>query len=130
MGTGQREMAWLMDEFSKANGMTINAVVTGKPLVLGGSLGRVEATGRGVMVSTLAAMEKLKINPNSATCAVQGFGNVGSYASILLQQKGIKVLAISDVSGAYWNNKGIDVEDAINYRDNNRGSLDGYKKSR
>ena len=67
MGTGPREMAWLMDEYSKAHGMTIPAVVTGKPLVLGGSLGRTEATGRGVMVSALAAMQKLKINPFTAT---------------------------------------------------------------
>ena len=61
MGTGPREMAWLMDEYSKAKGMTVNAVVTGKPLVLGGSLGRTEATGRGVMVSAMAGMDKLKI---------------------------------------------------------------------
>ena len=77
MGTGPREMAWLMDQFSRSNGMTINAVVTGKPTVLGGSLGRTEATGRGVMVSTLVAMEKLQLNHFKATCAIQGFGNVG-----------------------------------------------------
>ena len=77
MGTGPREMAWLMDAYSKVQGRTVNSVVTGKPLVLGGSLGRVEATGRGVMVSALAAMEKLKINPYQANIAVQGFGNVG-----------------------------------------------------
>ena len=65
--------------------MTTHAVVTGKPLVMGGSLGRTEATGRGVMVSAISAMEKLKINPYKATCAVQGFGNVGSWASTLLQ---------------------------------------------
>jgi len=129
MGTSQREMAWLMDEFSRANGMTINAVVTGKPLVLGGSLGRVEATGRGVMVNALAAMNKLGITPHSATCAVQGFGNVGSYAALLLKQNGIKILGISDVSGAYWNDKGIDVEDAIKYRDAHKGSLEGYKNA-
>ena len=66
---------------------TVNAVVTGKPLVLGGSLGRTEATGRGVIVSALAAMEKLKINPYKATMAVQGFGNVGSFAALLLEEK-------------------------------------------
>ena len=81
MGTGPREMAWLMDQFSRNQGMTTHAVVTGKPLVMGGSLGRTEATGRGVMVSAMAAMEKLKINPYKATCAVQGFGNVGSWAA-------------------------------------------------
>jgi len=126
MGTGQREMAWLMDEFSRTQGMTVNAVVTGKPIVLGGSLGRTEATGRGVMVTTLAAMEKLKINPYKASCAVQGFGNVGSWAARLLAERGLKVQAISDLQGAYYNSGGIDIEKAVAYRDNNKGSLDGF----
>ncbi|MTI22463.1 Glu/Leu/Phe/Val dehydrogenase [Fulvivirga sp. RKSG066] len=126
MGTGPREMAWLMDEFSRTQGMTINSVVTGKPLVLGGSLGRTEATGRGVMVSALSAMEKLQINPYKATCAVQGFGNVGSFAALLLEERGVKVVAISDLSGAYYNSKGINIQEAINYRNGNNGSLEGY----
>lgn len=127
MGTGPREMAWLMDEFSKSNGMTINAVVTGKPLVLGGSLGRTEATGRGVTVSAIAAMEKLRINPYRATAAVQGFGNVGSFASELLQERGVKVAGISDISGAYYNSNGIDIQAAMKYRDGNKGTLEGFK---
>jgi glutamate dehydrogenase (NAD(P)+) len=126
MGTGPREMAWLMDEYSKAHGMTIPAVVTGKPLVLGGSLGRTEATGRGVMVSALAAMQKLKINPFTATCAVQGFGNVGSWAARLLEERGLKVVAISDHTGAFYNEKGINVVEAIAYRDGNNGTLEGF----
>jgi glutamate dehydrogenase/leucine dehydrogenase len=127
MGTGQREMAWLMDEYSKAKGMTVNAVVTGKPLVLGGSLGRTEATGRGVMTTAIAGMEKLKINPLKATAAVQGFGNVGSYAAILLHERGVKIQSISDISGAYFNDKGIDITDALAFRDKNNGTLEGYK---
>lgn len=127
MGTGPREMAWLMDEYSKAHGTTITAVVTGKPLVLGGSVGRVEATGRGVMVSAFAGMEKLKINPFKATCAVQGFGNVGSISAKLLHERGVKILAVSDVSGAYFNANGINIEEAIAYRDANQMSLDGFK---
>lgn len=126
MGTGPREMAWLMDEYSKTQGMTVNAVVTGKPIVLGGSLGRTEATGRGVMVSALAAMEKLKINPYKATCAVQGFGNVGSWAARLLAERGLVVQAISDLSSAYYNEKGLDIEAAVKYRDANKGSLEGF----
>ena len=126
MGTGPREMAWLMDEFSRTQGMTINSVVTGKPLVLGGSLGRTEATGRGVMVSALAAMEKLKINPYKSTCAVQGFGNVGSFAALLLAERGAKVVAVSDISGAYYNDAGIDIEAAIEYRNANNGTMEGY----
>ncbi|MFA0961529.1 Glu/Leu/Phe/Val dehydrogenase [Roseivirga sp. BDSF3-8] len=127
MGTGPREMAWLMDQYSRSYGRTENAVVTGKPLVLGGSLGRQEATGRGVMVSALAAMEKLKINPYRATCAVQGFGNVGSFAALLLEERGLKVVAISDLSGAYYNPKGIQIHEAIEYRNKNNGSLEGME---
>ncbi len=126
MGTGPKEMAWLMDEYSKANGMTVNSVVTGKPLVLGGSLGRTEATGRGVMVSALAAMQKLKINPFQATCAVQGFGNVGSWAARLLEERGLKIVAVSDISGAYYNKHGINIIEAIQYRESNNGTLEGY----
>ncbi|MBC8111487.1 MAG: Glu/Leu/Phe/Val dehydrogenase [Verrucomicrobia bacterium] len=129
MGTSQREMAWLMDEYSKAKGMTVNAVVTGKPLVLGGSLGRTEATGRGVMVSAMAAMEKLRMSPYKSTCAVQGFGNVGSHAADLLHERGVNVVAVSDLSGAYYNANGIDIAEALRYRDGNRGSLDGYAKA-
>jgi len=129
MGTGPREMAWLMDEYSRTQGMTVNGVVTGKPLVLGGSLGRTEATGRGVMVSALAAMEKLKINPYKATCAVQGFGNVGSWAARLLEERGLKVVCVSDVSGAYHNENGIDISKVIAFREANKGSLEGFKEA-
>jgi len=127
MGTGAREMAWLMDQYSRGVGHTTNAVVTGKPLVLGGSLGRNEATGRGVMVTALAAMAKLKINPYGATCAVQGFGNVGSFAALLLEERGVKITAVSDLSGAYVNEEGIEVAKVIEYRNNNKGSLEGFE---
>ncbi len=127
MGTSQREMAWLMDEYSKAKGMTTHAVVTGKPLVLGGSLGRTEATGRGVMASTLAALDKLKLNPYKTTVAIQGFGNVGSWAAQLLEEKGLKICAISDISGAYYNENGINIKQAILFRDANKGTLEGFE---
>ena len=127
MGTGQQEMAWLMDEYSKMKGFSSPAVVTGKPLVLGGSLGRVEATGRGVMVSTRSALAKLGINPIGATCAVQGFGNVGSISAKLIASQGLKIVAISDISGAYHNAEGIDVDGAIAFRDGNNGTLEGWK---
>ena len=126
MGTGPREMAWMMDQYSRNQGMTINSVVTGKPIVLGGSLGREEATGRGVMISALAAMEKQKINPFKATCAIQGFGNVGSWAGTLLAERGVKVVAISDLTGAYYNEDGINIHNAYQYRISNNGSLEGF----
>jgi len=129
MGTGSREMAWLMDEYSKAKGMTVHSVVTGKPLVLGGSLGRAEATGRGVMVAALAAMEKLRLNPYKSTAAIQGFGNVGSNAATLLRERGLRIVAVSDLSGVYYNDKGLDIEAALKYRDSNKGILEGYKEA-
>ncbi len=129
MGTGQREMAWMMDQYSRYHGVTVSSVVTGKPLILGGSLGRIAATGRGVMVAALTAMEKLKINPYNSKCVIQGFGNVGSHAALLMEERGSKIIAISDVSGAYVNEKGINIEKAIQYTNNNRGLLDGYTEA-
>ncbi len=126
MNTGQQEMAWIMDEYSKIMGTNQAAVVTGKPLVLGGSLGRVEATGRGVMVSTRSAMAKLNMNPTESTCIVQGFGNVGSISAKLIEMLGVKIVAISDVSGGYYNPNGISVMEAIKYSENNNRSLEGF----
>lgn len=127
MNTGQQEMAWIMDEYSKIKGFSSPAVVTGKPLVLGGSLGRVEATGRGVMVTARSAMAKMGINPVGSTCAVQGFGNVGSISAKLLATQGLKIVAISDVTGGYYNPEGINIEEAIAYRNSNNGTLEGFK---
>lgn len=129
MGTGEREMAWMMDQFSRNRGMTVNGVVTGKPNVLGGSAGRAEATGRGVMVSTLAALQTFEINPYNCTAAIQGFGNVGSHAAQLLEERGLKIVAISDITGTYYNKNGIDVEKAIEHRLENRGLLEGFSEA-
>ena len=127
VGTGPEHMAWLMDEYSRARGMTINSVVTGKPTILGGSLGRIESTGRGVMISTLSLLTKFKVNPFGATIAVQGFGNVGSWAAYLLKERGCKIIAISDISGGYYNKKGINIGKAITHRNENNGSLANFK---
>ncbi len=126
MGTGPREMAWIMDEYSKTVGQTASAVVTGKPLVMGGSLGRTEATGRGVMVSCLAALAKLGMQPEETSVAVQGFGNVGSWAAKLLFDKGLKVKGVSDISGAYWNENGINIDEAVAYKNAHNGRLEGF----
>ncbi len=126
MGTGQREMAWMVDQYSRHTGFTVSSVVTGKPHILGGSLGRVEATGRGVMVTALSAMEKLQINPYQCRCVIQGFGNVGSHAALLMEERGAKIIAISDISGGYVNEEGIDIEKAIEYKNSNGGMLEGF----
>ena len=127
MGTGQQEMAWIVDEYSKIHGSNSWAVVTGKPLVLGGSLGRVEATGRGVMVTARSAMAKLGMKPTDCTCVVQGFGNVGSISAKLLEQLGVKIVGISDVTGGYYNPEGINVAAAIEYVQNSSSkNLEGF----
>ncbi len=126
MNTNEQTMAWIMDTFSMHSRKTENAVVTGKPLILGGSLGRVEATGRGVMVNTLAALEKRNMNPSQTTVIVQGFGNVGSVSARLLEEQGCSIVGISDISGAYYNKKGINIQDAIAYTAKHR-TLDGWK---
>lgn len=130
MGTNAQVMAWIMDEFSKIKGVSSPAVVTGKPLVLGGSLGRVEATGRGVMVSCRSALSKMKMDPSKCTCAVQGFGNVGSISAKLLEMQGMKIVAISDITGGYYDKNGINIEAAIEYTAKNNGTLEGFNATK
>ena len=124
MGTSYREMAWIFHEYSRIYGYT-PGVVTGKPLHLGGSRGRVPATGWGVMVNTMKAIERMKWTPEECTCAIQGFGNVGSWAAKLLSDQGVKIVAISDHTGGITNEDGINVRDAVSYI-KQHGSLQGY----
>jgi glutamate dehydrogenase/leucine dehydrogenase len=126
MGTSGREMAWILDEFNKISGEDSPGVVTGKPIVLGGSLGRDAATGRGVMVATLCALKKLGLDKNKVTAAVQGFGNVGSHAARLLSDQGIKVCAIGDHTATFWNEKGINIKAALDYVKANGNVLKGF----
>jgi glutamate dehydrogenase (NAD(P)+) len=126
MNTNEQIMAWVMDTYSMHVRRTETAVVTGKPLILGGSLGRREATGRGCMIVTLQAMDKLAIKPRGATVAVQGFGNVGSVGAQLLAEQGCKIIGISDISTALYNPKGIDIPKAISWVETHR-LLEGFK---
>ncbi|RMH42035.1 MAG: Glu/Leu/Phe/Val dehydrogenase, partial [Alphaproteobacteria bacterium] len=126
MNTNEQIMAWILDTYSMHVRRTENAVVTGKPIILGGSLGRREATGRGVMTVTLSAMERLGLRPSECTVAVQGFGNVGSVAAKLLAEQGCKVVAVSDVTGGYYNENGLDIHAMIDYAARNKGQLEGY----
>ena len=126
MGTSGREMAWLVDAYNKVHRGDFPGVTTGKPVGLGGSLGRDAATGRGVMVATLAALKKMNLDPKNVTAAVQGFGNVGSHAARLLSEQGIKVCAIGDHTATFWNEKGIDVHAALRYAKENGGILKGF----
>lgn len=125
VNTNERVMAWVMDTYSMHVGRTENAVVTGKPVEMGGSLGRKEATGRGCMLVTKEALEHLGMSMKGATVVVQGFGNVGSTAAKLMAQQGCKIVGISDRFGAFYNEKGIDVDAAIAYAAAHRG-LDGF----
>lgn len=108
MGTDAKTMAWLMDEFHRLEGFQ-PACVTGKPVELFGAPGREEATGRGVAMIAAATLKKHKMKVEGAAVAIQGFGNVGRYAALVCQELGMKVIAISDVSGGIVNNKGIDI---------------------
>ncbi len=115
MNTNEQTMAWIMDTYSMHAQKTVTDVVTGKPLIIGGSLGRFEATGRGVMITTMEALKKLNLDPRKSNTVVQGFGNVGSVSADLLQKQGCKIIAISDITGGYYNKKGIDIQKAIEY---------------
>ncbi|MBK6397739.1 MAG: Glu/Leu/Phe/Val dehydrogenase [Bacteroidetes bacterium] len=126
VATGPREMAWIVDEYSKLKGAFTPGVVTGKPLHLGGSEGRVEATGRGVTVAAMEAMKKIKMDPKKAIGAVQGFGNVGSITAKHMDEHGVRIVAISDHTGAFYNAKGINIEKAIAFRNGNNGVLRGF----
>lgn len=127
MNTNEQIMAWILDTYSMHARHTANAVVTGKPVMLGGSHGRKEATGRGVMTVTLGAMERLGLRPSACSVAVQGFGNVGSIAAKLLQEQGCKVVAVSDVTGGYYNENGLDIQAMIDYSEANGYQLSGYQ---
>ncbi|MBK8092183.1 MAG: Glu/Leu/Phe/Val dehydrogenase [Verrucomicrobiaceae bacterium] len=109
MGTNEQTMAWIMDTYSLQSGHCVPAVVTGKPVNLGGSLGRREATGRGVAYLVSRAMDTLGITASTATAVVQGYGNVGSIAASTLARQGIKIIAVSDAFGGLYNEKGIDL---------------------
>jgi len=107
VGTDERNMAWMMDTYSVNAGYSVPGVVTGKPIVLGGSLGRTSATGDGVVISTIEALKTLGIDPKGATVAVQGFGKVGYWSAIGLENLGLKVVAISDVAGGVTGFKSV-----------------------
>jgi glutamate dehydrogenase (NAD(P)+) len=109
MGTNEQIMAWIMDTYSMQRGATVPGVVTSKPVLLGGSLGRVEATGRGVAFATAEAMAHLGLPLAGARVVVQGFGNVGSVAADLLSGMGCRVVAVSDVHGGIYNPDGLDI---------------------
>jgi glutamate dehydrogenase (NAD(P)+) len=126
MGTSGREMAWMLDEYNKVVGEDSPGVITGKPIAVGGSLGRDAATGRGVMVNTLAALKKMNLNPSQVTAVVQGFGNVGSHAARLLSEKGIKIVGIGDHTASYYNEKGIDIQAALDFAAKNNRVLKGF----
>jgi glutamate dehydrogenase (NAD(P)+) len=118
VGTDAQVMAWIMDTYSQQVGFAVPGVVTGKPLSVGGSLGREEATGRGVVYVTLEAMRHLGLSPQGATVAIQGFGNVGSNTARIMQDIGAKVVAVSDQTGGIYNPKGLDIPElVIRYRE-------------
>ena len=129
VNTNAQVMAWYMDTYSMNIGYSVLGVVTGKPVDLGGSRGRDEATGRGVKVCTEEALKTFGMDPTRSTVAIQGFGNVGSHsARIISKELGAKVVAVSDVTGGVYDPNGLDIDDLIRYRDENNGVIKGYPK--
>jgi glutamate dehydrogenase (NAD(P)+) len=128
MNTNERVMAWVMDTYSMHVGHTVNAVVTGKPVEMGGSLGRREATGRGCMIVTREALKKLKMPLEGTRVAVQGFGNVGSITAQLMEEQGMKIVAVSDKSGGLYDPKGLKIRELRAYARQHR-VLSEYKNA-
>jgi len=126
VNTNEQVMAWIMDTYSMHMRQTVTAVVTGKPLNMGGSRGRREATGRGVMVVCDEALKKLNLSRESTRVIIQGFGNVGSNAARLMHEAGYKIIGIAEWDGGLYNKNGIDIEALWEHRYRN-GSIHGYK---
>jgi glutamate dehydrogenase (NAD(P)+) len=125
VNTNAQIMAWVMDTYSMHVGHTTTSVVTGKPVELGGSLGRREATGRGVMIATRESARHLGFDINGATVAIQGFGNVGSVSAQLLARIGAKIVAVTDWKGGVYNGQGIDIEKLVAHVQQH-GTVDGF----
>ena len=123
VNTNASIMNWIVDTASQLRGEAVPGIVTGKSIELGGALGRMEATGRGVMFITSGVLQRLGIDLSHATIAVQGFGNVGSVAARLLSKEGGKIVALSDVSGGYYRSEGFDVDDVLQYVKSSPGHL-------
>jgi len=115
MYTNEQTMAWLMDTYSNYYGYAIPGVVTGKPVGLGGSLGRIEATGRGVVFTTINILKNINIGTQRPSVVIQGFGNVGSVAAKYLHQEGFKIIAVSDVNCGLYNENGLDIEKLLQH---------------
>jgi glutamate dehydrogenase (NAD(P)+) len=125
VNTNEKIMAWIMDTYSMHSRHTVTAVVTGKPLALGGSRGRPEATGRGCMMVTLKALHKLGMRPEDARVVIQGFGNVGGMAARLMSAKGFKIVSIVEYDGAVYNANGLDIAALMQHR-KETGSITGF----
>ncbi len=127
MGTNAQIMGWFVDTYSVLNGVYSPGVVTGKPVPIGGSIGRREATGRGVVFAVRELLLRLNKKPSEITCAVQGYGNVGSVAATLAHEMGCKVVAVSDISGGHYNPGGLNIPHITKYVEENR-VLEGYSE--
>ncbi len=127
VGSNSQVMDWIMDTYSANKGYPVYGVVTGKDIDVGGSLGRNEATGRGVTIIAIRTLQTLNQDIKGKRVAIQGMGNVGSTTANFLHQSGAKIIAVSDVSGGIYSEKGIDIPDVLNYLDKGRNLLEGYK---
>src|SRR6201993_4313944 len=127
VNTNEQTMAWMMDTFSMHMRQTVTAVVTGKPINIGGSRGRREATGRGVMINCDEALRKFEMARESTRVIIQGFGNVGSNAAKLMQDAGYKIIGFAEYDGGLYNKNGIDIDGLLQHRDRNK-TIVGYSE--
>jgi glutamate dehydrogenase (NAD(P)+) len=128
MNTNEQTMAWMMDTYSMHMRQTVTAVVTGKPINIGGSRGRREATGRGVMINCDEALRKFEMSRESTRVIVQGFGNVGSNAAKLMSDAGYKIIGIAEYDGGLFNPHGINIDNLLEYRDRNK-TIAGFQEA-
>ncbi|MCF2141265.1 MAG: Glu/Leu/Phe/Val dehydrogenase [Candidatus Lokiarchaeota archaeon] len=130
MNTGSREMGWMMDTYSMQKGHVVHGVCTGKPVEIGGSLGRTQATGHGVAFIAHEYAKRHGMKPEESTIVIQGFGNVGQYTALTAKEYGYKVIAVSDISGGYYKPDGLDVDEIFAYiSDPAHRTLEGYENA-
>ncbi|MBM7553377.1 Glu/Leu/Phe/Val family dehydrogenase [Thalassobacillus pellis] len=129
VNTNPEVMGWMVDEFDQLRGYNIPGMVTGKPIIIGGSLGRLEATGRGVVITIREAARVLDLDLSNATAALQGFGNVGSMTAKFLHELGVKIVAVTDAKGGIYNKEGLDIPDLLDFVGDKENYASDYKNA-
>ncbi|MGM0844681.1 MAG: Glu/Leu/Phe/Val family dehydrogenase [Bacillota bacterium] len=129
VNTNGQIMGWMLDEFDKLRGRDVSGFITGKPVIIGGSEGRIEATGRGVVINIMEAAKRMNLELDNLSAVIQGFGNVGSITAKLLQEQGVKIVAVTDAGGGAYQPSGLEIDSLIDYVNKN-GTVKGFPGSK